>query len=240
MSNCPSPGPNGARLDIHLINFSFASQAARVHDETVTQIEANSESTLLEQARKGDLEAMGRLFEYYRQRLRMTIDLRLDRRLQGRLDPSDVLQEAYLDACKRIGEYARKLSMPFFVWLRLLTVEKLVFLHRYHLGVQMRDARREVHLSVDALCPPSSAVLAAEMVARHPSPSEAAAKAEMRSRLEAVLDAMDATDREVLVLRHFEQLTNAETAQTLGLTDSAASQRYVRALERLRAMLSPG
>src|SRR5262249_42278432 len=113
------------------------------------------------------------------------------------------------------------------------------FLHRHHLGVRMRDAGREVRLPVDALCPASSAVLAAELVARHPSPSEAAAKAELRGKLESALDAMDPVDREVLVLRHFEQLTNSETAQTLDLTESAASQRYVRALERLRGMISP-
>src|SRR5262249_22488676 len=147
--------------------------------------------------------------------------------------------EACLDACKRIGEFARKSSMPLFVWLRLLTAEKLVYLHRHHLGVRMRDVGREVQLPVDALCPPSSAVLAAALVARHPTPSEVAAKAEMRSHLEAALETMDVTDREVLALRHFEQLTNAETAQTLGLTESGASQRYVRALERLRAMLLP-
>src|SRR5262249_34112013 len=203
----------------------------------VTSTNTDANANLLRQATQGDLQAMGRLFEVSRQRLRLMVDLRLDRRLQGRLGPSDVLQEAFLDACKRIGEYTQKASMPFFVWLRLLTAEKLLFLHRHHLGVQMRDAGREVQLPVDALCPASSAVLAAELVARHPSPSEAAAKAEMRSRLESALDEMDPVDREVLVLRHFEQLTNGETAVSLALTESAASQRYVRALERLRAML---
>lgn len=183
---------------------------------------------------------MGRLFDQYKPRLRLMVGLRLDQRIQGRVDPSDVLQEAYLDAARRIGEYAQKESMPFFVWLRLLTAEKLAFLHRHHLGVHMRDAGREVQFPVDALCPASSAVLAAELVARQPSPSEAAAKAEMRARLQTSLDAMDPIDREVLVLRHFEQLTNGEAAQTLGLTESAASQRYVRALERLRAILLPG
>src|SRR5262249_39777789 len=143
---------------------------------------------LLAQAAHGDSAAMGQLFDHYRPRLRLMVGLRLDRRLQGRLDPSDVLQEAYLDACKRIDEYAHKASMPFFIWLRLLTAEKLAFLHRHHLGVRMRDAGREVQLPVDALCPASSAVLAAELVARHPSPSEAAAKAEMRARLESALD----------------------------------------------------
>src|SRR5262245_11954901 len=229
-----------ATMSNSLLGFVIAPRPTLMHDGTVNSDGASADTVLVEQARRGDPQAVGRLLDLYRPRLRLMVDLRLDRRLQGRLDPSDVLQEAYLDACKRIGEYAQKASMPFFVWLRLLTAEKLVFLHRHHLRVQMRDAGREVQLPVDVLCPASSAVLAAELVARHPSPSDVAAQAEMGAKLEAALDAMDALDREVLVLRHFEQLTNCETAHTLGLTESAASQRYVRALERLRAMLSPG
>ena len=177
------------------------------------------------------------LFNRHRGRLRHMIRLRLDRRLQGRLDPSDVLQEAYLEACERFPDYARQPDLPFFVWLRFLTAQKLLVLHRRHLGAKVRDAAREISLYRGALPEASSAALAAQLVGHRTTPSAAAMRAEMQIRLQEALNGMDALDREVLALRHFEQLSNAETARVLGLRESAASMRYARALLRLKDIL---
>ena len=124
-----------------------------------------------------------------------------------------------------------------FLWLRFLTGQKLVQLHRRHLGVQARDAAREISLHRGPFPEATSAALAAQLVGRFSSPSEAAMRAEARLKLEQTLNQMDRIDREVLVLRHFEQLSNAETAQSLGIEEAAASKRYVRALKRLKEHL---
>ncbi len=192
---------------------------------------------LLQQAAQGDAQLWGALLEHHRQRLRRMVALRLDQRLQGRLDASDVLQEAFLDASARLPEYVRQPTMPFFLWLRFLTGQKLLELHRQHLGTQMRDVGREVSLYRGALPQASSAALAAQLVGHDTRPSEAAIRAERKLRLQEALNSLDPLDREVLALRHFEQLSNAEAAQVLGLQTSAASKRYLRALKRLKEIL---
>ncbi len=170
------------------------------------------------------------------------VALRMDRRLQGRIDASDVIQEAYLEASVRLTEYLGDPSMPFFLWLRFLTGQKLVTLHRHHLGVQMRAAGQEVALCRGPLPEASSAALAAQLLGHDTRPSEAAVRAELRIRVQDGLNTMDPLDREVLALRHFEQLSRAEIAQVLGLSEGAAGKRYIRALERLKRILghSPG
>jgi len=165
------------------------------------------------------------------------VRLRLDRRLAGRLDASDVLQEAYLEADKRFAEYLRDPAIPFFLWLRLVTGQKLTDLHRHHLGVKMRDAGMEVSLRRGAMPQASSISLVELLLGRLTSPTRAAQRAEMQLRLQEALNRMDPIDREVLVLRHFEELSNAETAQALGLEKTAASNRYIRALKRLKDVL---
>jgi RNA polymerase sigma-70 factor (ECF subfamily) len=195
-------------------------------------------SELLRQARQGDAQALGQLLVLHRERLRLMVRLRLDRRLQGRLDPSDVVQEAYVEAAERFGDYARDPDMPFFLWLRFRTAQKLLVLHRRHLGAHARDASREVSLYEGALPEASSAALAAQLVGHRTTPSQAAMRAEMQRRLQDALNDMDPLDREILALRHFEQLTNAECARVLGLRESAASMRYARALLRLKDILT--
>jgi RNA polymerase sigma-70 factor (ECF subfamily) len=192
---------------------------------------------LLARVRQGDQEALSLLFGMYRERLRRMVRLRLDRRLQGRIDPSDVLQEAWLDASKRAAEYAGRPDMPFFLWLRLLTGQRLLILHRQHLGTQMRDAGQEVSLYHGALPEASSASLAQQLLGRFTSVSQAAIRAELQLRLQEAINSLDPIDREILALRHFEELSNSETAQVLGLQKSAASNRYIRALKRLRDVL---
>jgi RNA polymerase sigma-70 factor (ECF subfamily) len=166
------------------------------------------------------------------------VHLRLDRRLQGRVDPSDVLQETFLDVAKRLPEYAENSSLPFFLWVRYLTGQKLVDLQRYHLGAKMRNAGREVSLYRGALPQASSVSLAAQLLGRLTSASRAAVRAETQIRVQEALNSMDAMDREVLTLRHFEMLSNEETAQVLGISKTAASNRYVRALKRLKEVLT--
>jgi RNA polymerase sigma-70 factor (ECF subfamily) len=199
----------------------------------------NSSETirLLQLAAEGDQNGWGTLFNRHRDRLRRMVALRLDHRLQGRIDPSDVIQEAYVEASARLPEYVRSPSMPFFLWLRFLTGQQLLVLHRRHLGAQARDAAREISLYRGRLPGMSSADLAAQLLGRLTRPSEAAVRAEIKIRLQEALNAMDAMDREVLALRHFEQLTNTETARVLGLRESAASKRYLRALKRLKEIL---
>ena len=193
---------------------------------------------LLEQALAGDKEALNRLFARDRARLRRMVDLRLDRRLQARIDASDVIQEAYVEVITRLDEYVNHPSYPLFLWLRLIVGERLLKLHRHHLGTQMRDAGLEVSIYRGALPEASSAALAAQLLGKHTSPTQAAVRAERMIRLQEALNTLDAIDREVLSLRHFEELSLAETALSLGIEESAAAKRYIRALKRLKAILA--
>ena len=169
-------------------------------------------------------------------RLRRMVAVRIDPRLQGRLDPSDVLQEAYLEASRQLGDLLRKEDVPFFLWLRGLVGSRLARLHRHHLGARRRDAGREVPLDREPAPDVSSAVLAACLIGAA-EPSEEAVRAELRERLQAVLERLSPEDREVVSLRHFEQLSTEETAAVLGISAAAAGKRYVRALTRLRRLL---
>jgi RNA polymerase sigma-70 factor (ECF subfamily) len=193
---------------------------------------------LLRLAADGNSQGWGALLTRHKDRLRRMVALRLDQRLQGRLDASDVLQEAYLEAWSRLQEYVRDPSMPFFLWLRFLVGQQLVTLHRHHLGREMRDAGREVSLYRGALPEASSAALAAQLLGHETRPSEAAQRIELKIRLQEALDQMDPLDREVIALRHFEQLSRAETAQVLQMRESAVGKRYVRALQRLKDILA--
>ena len=197
-------------------------------------------SETLRRAAEGDSAAIAEAFSGHRPRLRRMVQLRLDRRLQGRVDPSDVLQEAYLEVARSLADYLRDPQIPFYLWVRFVTGRKLQAVHRHHLGVQARDAGREVSLHRGALPQASSVSLAEQLLGRYSSPSQAVVKAELRLRVQDALNGMDPLDREVLALRHFEELSNAETAQVLGIGEAAASHRFVRALRRLKAVLAGG
>ncbi|HVX12140.1 MAG TPA: sigma-70 family RNA polymerase sigma factor [Pirellulales bacterium] len=193
---------------------------------------------LLSQAAKGDKQALGELFARYRDRMKRMVKLRLDRRLSGRIDPSDVVQEAFLEARKRLPELVHKRELPVLLWLRLVTGQKLIDLHRAHLGAKMRDAGMEVSLYRGALPEASSMMLAGQLLGKLTTASHAAIRAEVRLQVQAALNSLGPMDREVLALRHFEQLNNEETALVLGIKKSAASNRYVRSLARLKEILS--
>jgi RNA polymerase sigma-70 factor (ECF subfamily) len=165
------------------------------------------------------------------------VQLRISPILRGRVDASDVVQESFLEAWNRLGAYLDKPTMPFFLWLRFLARQKLFALHRKHAGVRARDPRREVALYDGALPEASSEALASQLLGHLPSPSEAVERAELQMRLQEGLDALDPEEREILALRHFEQLTSAEAAGELGITEAAAAKRYLRALRRLKGLL---
>jgi RNA polymerase sigma-70 factor (ECF subfamily) len=200
----------------------------------------NSSDTvrLLELARAGDRAALTEIFARYRDRLRRMVELRLDRRLQARIDASDVIQDAYLEVAKRLEAYIQDPKIPLFLWLRLVVGERLVTLHRHHLGTHMRDVGLEVSLYRGAMPEASSAALAAQLLGQHTSPTQAAVRAERLLRVQEALNSLDPLDREIISLRHFEQLSRTESAQVLGIEEAAASKRYIRALKRLKNALA--
>lgn len=193
---------------------------------------------LIERARAGDQSALADLFERYRERLRRMVDLRLDRQLAGRVDPSDVLQEAFIDLARKLKDYDRRGDMPFFLWLRLVTGERLLRVHRKHLTAGMRDARREFSLGRHGVPGVSSILLAGQLVGPLTSAANKVIRAETQAHLQNALNSLDEIDREVIALRHFEELSNVEVARVLDLSATAASNRYIRAIRRLKESLN--
>ena len=202
----------------------------------MTETDENADE-LLVKLQSGDTAALGELFSLNRERLWRMVNFRLDQRLRGRVDADDVLQDAYLDAAQRIDHYLNHASMSFFVWLRQIVLQTMIDLHRQHLGAQMRNAAREVSLHGAAYPQATSISLAAHLLGNLTSPSGAAMREEVSIQLEKALDSMSEIDREILALRHFEELTNSEVAEVLNIQQKAASIRYVRAIARLKDIL---
>jgi RNA polymerase sigma-70 factor, ECF subfamily len=196
-----------------------------------------SEEQLLAEAVDGKADAQAKLFHAYEPRLRRMLGLRLNHRLQGRLDASDVLQETYIEFSRSIETYQARENLPFYLWLRMVTLRKLSVLQRRFMGTAARDINREISLYRGPLPEANSGSLAAGFVGSLTSPSHAAARTELQMRIQDVLNDMDPIDREVLTLRHFEQLSNNEVAEVLQITATSASNRYIRALKRLRPLL---
>ncbi len=193
---------------------------------------------VLREMRGGSEEALAEVFSHYRQRLRRIIRFRLDFRLAGRISDSDVLQDTYIAAAKRLNHFREAGEMPAFLWLRLIAAQQLIDLHRQHFQAEMRDVRKEVSIQQNQPSPHTSMALAAQLVGPMTAVSEIVARAERIERLEKTLNQMEPLDREVIALRHFEELSNIETAKVLGIETSAASKRYVRAMARLSQLLS--
>lgn len=184
----------------------------------------------LELVRRGP-EQMAELFESYRARLERMIHFRLDARLLGRVDPDDILQESFLDISRRRSDYLLEPAVPPFVWMRRICFQILINHHRVHLLAARRSVGKEARLAGPR---PGSACLASRLMGDLTSPSQAAVRDELGDVLRAALDQLNEIDREVLVLRHLEELSNQEVASVLGLDRFAASKRYLRALKRLR------
>ena len=189
---------------------------------------------LLEKAKAGQPQALGELLQSCREQLHRIVKFRMDPRLRSRLDTDDIIQDAYIEATERFEDFVQNQEMPFFLWLRFITVQKLFQMHRRHLGAQARDADREISIFAKPQPQATSAMLAAHLLGKHTSPSVAAIRAEQTLRVERALNSMSEIDREILALRRFERLKNDEVAKLLNISRTAASNRYIRALERLQ------
>jgi RNA polymerase sigma-70 factor (ECF subfamily) len=185
----------------------------------------------------GDKAALAQIFDLYRLRLRRIVNFRLDRRVYGRVDPDDVLQEAYLNAQLRMKSILADRVGTLFIWLRKILNQTLADVHRRHLGTQKRSAKRDISIHGGWSTESTSAALAIHLTGSLTSPSQAALRTELAAQIDAALANLSPVDREILALRHFEELSNSEAAQVLGMTTQAASMRYVRALTRLREVL---
>lgn len=196
------------------------------------------EDSLVERIRHGSEDALAEFFGRHRERLWRLVHFRMDPRLQGRVDPEDVLQEAFVDVAKRIRIWVENPSMPLRLWVRLTVGQTLIEVHRRHLLVQARSVEHEVpgRLRMPGA---SSVTLSAHLAGSLTSPSRAAIREEAKRLLHEAIEQMDPIDRQVLTMRHFEELSNAEVAEELGLQPSTASARYIRALARLKDALRP-
>jgi RNA polymerase sigma-70 factor (ECF subfamily) len=189
----------------------------------------------LQKLKSGDESAIAEVFSGYRDKLQRMIRFRLDRRLYGRVDTADVLQEVWLESARRIESYTSNPAVPYFVWLRQLAFQIIIDLHRRHLGAKKRNVSQEVSLGQDRC--DTSISIAGHLVGDLTSPSQAVMRDERLAQLREALSTMDEIDREVLALRHFEELSNNEVAEVLGIQKTAASNRYIRALNRLKEVL---
>ena len=192
---------------------------------------------LLRRVKEGDQQALAELFSMYRDRLWRIINFRLDSRLLGRVDADDILQEAYLAAAQRIEHYLDDTSQTFFIWLRLIANQTLIDVHRRHLGAKMRDANRDMSIHAH-YAQATSMSIASQLLGNFTSPSQVAMRDEVAAQLDKAIDSMAPIDREVLALRHFEELSNSEVAEVLNIQQKAASIRYVRALKRLKDVVN--
>lgn len=196
---------------------------------------------LVARARSGEKNALLALFAREEPRIRRMIELRLEPSLRRRIDSADVVQETWIDAAARFEGWREQHALPFHVWLRLVAAEALARVHRRHLGTHKRDAMREVR--GDSRPSISAAALAEEFVTSQTTPTQAARREEVRSRVLEALADLDEIDREIVALRHFEGLSNEEAAAELAIEPAAASKRFVRALLRMRPalkVLEPG
>ena len=198
--------------------------------------ELNLAPEIVDRMRRGDPQALADVFSHFRQQLRRIVRFRLDYRLAARVSDSDVLQETYIAAAKRLDHFSNHPEMPPLLWLRLIVGQQLIDLHRRHFKTEMRDIRKEVSLQ-QTISPNTSLALAARLAGSMVSMTEIVVQAERIERLETVLNEMNPIDREVIALRHFEELSNLDTAQVLGITSSASSKRYLRAMTRLGELM---
>ena len=193
-------------------------------------------NSLVELALDGNERAMTMLLDKHRAQLQHLVSLRMDRRIQGRVDAADIVQDALIDAARRLSEFRDQNKMGFYVWLRWITSERLLNTHRRHLGSQIRDAKREV--PIDRQEPDATPIaLSQQLAGRLTSPTKVVARRELQMAIENVLEQLDPDDRAILMLRNFEELSLTQTAKALGIKRSTAGKRHIRALKRLRKAL---
>jgi RNA polymerase sigma-70 factor (ECF subfamily) len=201
----------------------------------------NREQTdrLLDGARAGAPGAVDKLLGEFREPLRQVIGLRLDPAVARRVDASDIVQDVLIEANQRLTEYLKKPDMPFHLWLRHLAQDRIIDTHRRHRLAQRRSVDREQPIARPAWADESSASLVAQLIDTERTPASEALRLELQRRLQAAIDQLADDDREIILMRHHEALSNQEVAHALELTEAAASMRYLRALRRLRTVLVP-
>jgi RNA polymerase sigma-70 factor (ECF subfamily) len=192
---------------------------------------------LLAAAGRGDAAAVNELLDRHRANLRRLVQLRLDRALSRRVDASDIVQDVLLEANHRLNDYLADPRMPFPVWLRQLAHDRIIEMHRQHRGAQRRSLDREQSLAAPEYADRSSFDLAAQLADHELTPAAANIRRELEQRFLSAIDQLEDEDREIIWLRHFDQLGNSEAAEALGLSPPAAGMRHLRALRRLRAIL---
>ena len=194
---------------------------------------------LLCRARQGDPMAIEQLLSRHRDRLRRMIAVRMDSRLGARIDPSDVIQEALADAHRKLPDYLAQRGCAFYPWLRQIAWQRLVDLHRRHILADRRSVAREAHRPM-TLSDHSTRLLADQLAASASSVGQRMVRQERLERLRRALDELAPQDREIVALRHLEQLSLKEAAEILSISHVAARSRYRRALERLHDLLRDG
>lgn len=194
---------------------------------------------LLDDARRGESGAVDRLLGEFREPLRRVIDLRLDPAIARRVDASDIVQDVLLEANQRLIEYLKSPNMPFHLWLRHLAQDRIIDTHRRHRLAQRRSIDREQPIARPTWTEESSASLVAHLIDTERTPTSEAIRHELQRRLSDAIDQLSEDDRDIILMRHHEALSNQEVAQLLQLTEAAASMRYLRALRRLRTVLVP-
>ena len=199
--------------------------------------DADQTRELLARAKAGDAAAVADLLARHRDALRRAVALRLDPALARRVDASDIVQDVLLEANQRLQEYLRQPTLPFHLWLRHLARDRLIDAHRFHRKAQRRSLDREQPTAPPAWAGDSSVQLLAQLLDPERTPATQAVQQELERRLHRAVAALDEADREVILMRHYEGLGNQEVAAALGLSEAAASMRYLRALRRLRAEL---
>lgn len=200
--------------------------------------DSDEERVLINGIVRGDKNALAILYQRFWPRLWRLVNFRLHPKLHGRVDPDDVLQTAWMNAVNRIEYFLGEASQSCFIWFRMIVIQTLIDIHRQHLGAEKRDASREVPITGGWSSESTSSSLQYHLLGSVTSPSSAFRRAELAGQLDLALKGLDEIDREVLALRHFEELTNRETAKVLETSEQAASARYVRALRRLKQVLS--
>lgn len=199
---------------------------------------ADKTQDLLAGAKGGDADAINRLMERHRESLRRMVQLRLDQKIQRRIDVSDVVQDVLVEANRRLQDYLKAGSgMPFHLWLRQIAQDRIIDAHRRHRASAKRSVDRERALAVPAAGDHSTIELAAQLCDPQLTPGAAATQQEMAQLVEAAIAKLPDQDCEIIIMRHYEQLSNQEIAQALSLTEPAASMRYLRAIRRLKELM---
>jgi RNA polymerase sigma-70 factor (ECF subfamily) len=192
---------------------------------------------LLDRVRRGDGDAVNGLLERHRTAIRRMIDLRMDRVVQRRVDASDIVQDVLVEANRRLHDYLANPTMPFRLWLRHMARDRLIDAHRRHRVASSRSVDREVPLVTAGTGDQSATDLVDQLADRELTPAAAATWRELERRFAAAVEKLDETDRQIVLLRHFEHLSTADAAEILGLSKPAAGMRYLRAMRRLRVLL---